>query len=220
MKKLRKLITKKRLKRFILIAFLAWILLLFTANQVVESKTDNFIFNSVDKVPTKKTALLLGTSKLTKSGKENEYFSNRIDATVELFKAHKISGVLISGDNSRSDYNEPEDMKVALLKAGIPASKIALDYAGFSTYESIFRAESVFDQKEFIVVSQDFHSRRAVYIANYLGLNAVAYNAKDVTHYGGFLTKLREKFARVNLFIDLWFEVPPTYKGDKVLIEF
>lgn len=216
---MRKIILKKRLKRLFLIAFSICIVLLFIAHQVVESKTNEFVYTSVAQTPNNTIGLLLGTSKYTKKGKLNAYYSNRISATVELFNANKIKGVLISGDNSRIDYNEPEDMKKDLIKAGIPENKIVLDYAGFSTYESIIRAEKIFDLSNFTIISQDFHARRAVYTAHYLGLNAIAYNAKDVHQYGGFLTKVREKFARIKLFIDLWFEVPPTYSGDKIKIQ-
>ena len=107
--------------------------------------------------------------------------------------SHKIEFIVISGDNSKKDYNEPLDMKNELIKAGIPPEKIYLDYAGFRTYDSVIRLDKIFGQKKFTVISQDFHNRRAIYIARHLNLQAIGFNAKDVDVYNGFKTKLREK---------------------------
>ena len=149
----------------------------------------------------------------------NLYFKYRIDATVSLFKSGKINFVLISGDNSSADYNEPEDMKQELMKRGIPAEKIVLDFAGFRTFDSVYRANEIFGQASFTIISQEFHNQRALYIANSLDLNAVAFNAKDVTDYNGFKTKIREKFARVKVLLDILFNKKPKFLGEKINIE-
>lgn len=132
------------------------------ADQQVESRTSGAIFSSAGDVPASKAGLLLGTAKLHKSGRPNLYFTYRIDAAETLFKAGKITYIVISGDNSRKDYNEPQDMKDALVERGVPAERIYLDYAGFRTFDSVYRMEAIFGQMDFVVISQAFHVKRAV----------------------------------------------------------
>ena len=91
-------------------------------------------------------------------------------------------------------------------------------YAGFRTYDSVVRMEKIFGQESFTVISQEFHNRRAVYIAQALGLDAVGYNAADVAAYAGMKTRLREKLARVRMFMDLWTGKTPKFLGEPVEI--
>ena len=92
-------------------------------------------------------ALLLGTAREI-NGNRNAFYTRRIEAAAELFKSGKVRGILASGDNGRSDYDEPSDMKADLIAAGVPARFITLDYAGFRTRDSIMRAKQVFGQDE------------------------------------------------------------------------
>ena len=189
------------------------------ANYAVRHTAKAFIYQNIDSIPQNKAGLLLGTSKLLRSGLPNQYFQNRIQATVDLYKAGKIEVVVISGDNSRKGYNEPEDMKSELMLRGIPEDKIYLDYAGFRTLDSVVRMEKIFGQKSFTIISQKFHNQRAIYIAHAKGLQVVGYNAEDVNAYSGFKTQLREKFARVKLFLDLWTGKNPKFLGEPVIIQ-
>lgn len=216
---LKRLLTWKFLLRSFFVLIISYVLIVFLADWRVESKTDELVYTDVKKIPHRKVGLLLGTSKLLMNGWINSYFQYRIDAATALFKAGKIDYILISGDNGRKEYNEPEDMKQALIENGIPADKIVLDYAGFRTFDSIFRADKIFGQKQFTIISQDFHTRRAIYIAQYLGLDAIGYNAEDVIAYYGFRTKLREKLARTNMFLDFIFSKQPKFLGEKIAIE-
>ncbi|HNX59593.1 MAG TPA: ElyC/SanA/YdcF family protein, partial [Spirochaetota bacterium] len=108
--------------------------------------------------------------------------------------------------------------KDELLSAGIPESRIFLDYAGFRTYDSIYRMDKIFGQKSFTVISQRFHNQRAVYIARSLGLRASGFNAADVDAYYGFRTNVREKFARVKVFIDFATGKKPKFLGEPIEI--
>jgi len=189
------------------------------ANHRVESSTDRDVFSNIAQLPTNKVGLLLGTSKVIHGGRPNLYFYNRIEATVRLFKTGKIEVVVISGDNGRSGYNEPQDMKAALVQAGISPEKIYLDYAGFRTYDSVYRMKAIFGQTKFTVISQEFHNRRAVFIAKALKLDVVGYNARDVNAYNGFKTKLRERFARVKVLLDVCFQFKPRFLGERILIK-
>ncbi len=138
---------------------------------------------------------------------------------MELYHAGKIQNIVISGDNSQKDYNEPQDMMDALVAAGIPANRIYLDFAGFRTFDSVFRMNVIFGQSSFTIISQEFHNLRAIYIARALGLNASGYNAKDVDAYNGFKTQVREKFARVKVLLDIWVGKQPKFLGQKIVIK-
>jgi len=203
---------------FVFGAAMSVVLIIFM-NHRINQQSKSFVFESVEAIPENKVGLLLGTSKSLKSGSPNQYFYNRITAAVELFNAGKIKIIVISGDNSQKHYNEPQDMKDELIKRGIPESKIHLDYAGFRTYDSMYRMDKIFGQKSFTIISQEFHNQRAIYIANSLGLTTIGYNAKDVDAYNGFKTKLREKFARVKVLIDLTVSKKPKFLGEKIIIE-
>ena len=220
---MKKLIKSSKWARRIKLSILTGTILIFAvivcANYAVRHTAKAFIYQNIDSIPQNKAGLLLGTSKLLRSGLPNQYFQNRIQATVDLYKAGKIEVVVISGDNSRKGYNEPEDMKSELMLRGIPEDKIYLDYAGFRTLDSVVRMEKIFGQKSFTIISQKFHNQRAIYIAHAKGLQVVGYNAEDVNAYSGFKTQLREKFARVKLFLDLWTGKNPKFLGEPVIIQ-
>lgn len=201
-------------KRLVVFSFL----LLLWSNYRVYAVSKDHISSNLNDLPNAKTALLLGTSRLLKGGKQNWYFEFRIRACVDLYNSGKVKNILISGDNSRVEYNEPEDMKQELIKRGVPAHKIFLDYAGFDTYDSVLRAWKIFGQTEFIVVSQKQHNQRAVYIARRNGLTAYGYNATDVKKMGGIKTKIREYFACVKAFLDVLFNVDPYFLGEREYI--
>lgn len=188
----------------------------FAAGYAVQRATDGRVYASLDEVPANRVGLLLGTSRTVRSGRPNEYFYNRVDAAAALYRAGKVEYLVISGDNGRKSYNEPQDMKDALVERGVPAEAVYLDYAGFRTYDSVVRMEKIFGQGRFTVVSQEFHNRRAIYIARALGLEAVGYNAADVAAYDGVKTRYREKLARVKMFMDLWTGKNPKFLGEPV----
>ena len=190
----------------------------FAAGYAVQRATDGRVYTSSDEIPANRVGLLLGTSRTVRSGRPNAYFYNRVDAAVALYRAGKVECLVISGDNGRKEYNEPQDMKDALVERGVPAEAIYLDYAGFRTYDSVVRMEKIFGQGRFSVISQEFHNRRAIYTARALGLDAVGYNAADVYAYNGMRTKFREKLARVKLFLDLWTGKNPKFLGEPVEI--
>ena len=195
------------------------VLFVWWANHKIETETKNFVSYDIQKLPNEKVGLLLGTSKILKSGWKNLYFFNRIDAAEQLYKSGKIKYILISGDNSTKDYSEPEDMQAELIKRGIPADKIVLDFAGFRTLDSVVRAKEIFGQNSFIIISQKFHNERAVFLAQHYGIKAYGFNAKDVNKYFGFKTKVREYFARAKVFVDFLLGVEPKFGGEKVEIK-
>jgi SanA protein len=207
-------------KAFLLIVFsiLFFFVFSFWANYKIEKTSEAFIFDNVSELPEIETGLLLGTSKVLANGTPNQYFQNRIHAAIELFEAKKIKYIIISGDNSREEYNEPLDMKNELLLNGIPDSVIYLDYAGFRTFDSVIRSKKIFGQHKIISISQKFHNQRSVFIARKNDIEAYGYNAKDVDASIGFKTNLREFFARTKVFFDQLINREPKFLGEKVIL--
>ena len=205
-------------KTFLYSTIFGKVCLLFTAfaNYKIENSTKEFVTDKLEILPKTKVAVVLGTAPNLVNGYQNYYFTYRIEAATKLYKSGKVTHFILSGDHGRKNYNEPEAMKQALIKNGIPENVIYLDYAGFRTLDSMIRAKEIFGQKEFIVVSQEFHNERAVYIARQNGINAYGYNAKDVNKNAGLKTNIREYFARAKVFIDSFFGVQPKFLGEKI----
>lgn len=195
------------------------IVLIFITNIIIELGTRGKTFASTSEIQKNKVGLVLGTAKLLRNGNVNLYFKYRIAATVKLYKAGKIDFVLVSGDNGRTEYDEPTDFKDELIKNGVPEDKIFLDYAGFRTLDSVVRAKKVFGQKSITIISQEFHNERAVFLARRHGMKAVGFNAKDVTNRYGIRVKIREYFSRTKVFIDLLFGVQPKFLGKTIEIK-
>ena len=193
--------------------------LIHLSNQSIKDYSKEYISSDIHKIPCKQVGLLLGTSKVLMNGRTNPYFIERINATQRLFENGNIRCVIISGDNSKIEYNEPEDMKKELLKRGIPENAIYLDYAGFRTLDSVVRSNKVFGQKSIIVISQKFHNERAIFIARKHGIKAMGYNADQRSNKNNLLTQVRELLARVNAVLDIILKVQPKFLGSPVIIE-
>lgn len=216
LKRMKKLI-KNTIKIFLLL-FVVGIVFVIWSNFTIKDQTESFVTSDLSKLPSEKTGLLLGTSKTLSNGNPNAYFFNRIKAAADLYKSGKVQNIIVSGDNSQKDYNEPEEMKNELIKAGVPADRIFEDFAGFRTLDSVLRAKEIFGQNSYIIISQKFHNERAVYLARKNGIKAFGYNAEDVNKYAGFKTNAREKLARAKVFWDFMFGVEPKFGGEKILI--
>ncbi|MDF2455769.1 MAG: vancomycin high temperature exclusion protein [Cytophagaceae bacterium] len=209
----------RRLQWVVLIFVIVPVIAIIAADYTIEKSTDAFVYNDTTAIPYRKVGMLLGTAKHLKSGYINHYYQNRITAAVALYKAKKIEFIVISGDNGKETYNEPEDMMNDLVRLGVPMNKIFLDYAGFRTFDSVVRMNKIFGQSSFTVISQEFHNRRAIYIAQQKGLEAIGFNADDVSVAYGFKTQVREKLARVDVFVDLLNRTEPKFLGDPIEIK-
>lgn len=192
---------------------------LVVPDYLVNRKTANLLYNDLEKIPYQRVGLVLGTARYTKNGLVNLYFKNRINAAAKLYQAHKVDFLIVSGDNSRRDYDEPTAMQLALIESGVPKEKIFLDYAGFRTNDSVIRAQKVFGQNQLVIISQKFHNQRALYIAKHYNIEAIGYNAADVYSAVAVKVALREKLARSKLLLDLLVNRPPKYLGPSVEIK-
>jgi SanA protein len=203
----------------LLFLFALLVVVILSADYYVQSSVQSQLYKDIEAIPYNKVGLVLGTVKVLKNGNINRYYQYRIDAAVALFKAGKIKFVLVSGDNSKEGYDEPTDMRDDLIKQGVPEDKIFLDYAGFRTLDSVVRGKAVFGQKSMTIISQKFHNERAVFIANHKEIDAIGFEAKDVSMRAGLLVQSREKLARVKVLIDLILGVQPKFLGDKIEIK-
>lgn len=209
----------KKLIKISVISIVIGLVAILMSNIWVTQNAQNNTFTDVAKIEKNKVGLLLGTSKWLMNGRDNLYYTYRINAAVDLYKSGKIEFLLISGDNSTSKYNEPTMMKEDLIKRGIPKEKIYLDYAGFRTLDSVVRAKEIFGQDHLTIISQPFHNERAIFIAENKGIEAIGFNAKDVSRRYGVKVQVREKLARVKMLLDLLFGVQPKFLGEKIVIE-
>ena len=209
---------KKILKIFGLLLILL-VLIIFACNIIISSTADGKTFTDISSTTKNRVGLVLGTSNKLTNGSPNPYYTYRIDATKALYNAGKIEFILVSGDNGSIYYNEPDTFKKDLVKAGIPEHVIFLDYAGFRTLDSMFRAKFIFGLDDVTVISQKFHNERAIYIAKQKGLNAIGFNAQDVSTSQGLKVQFREYLARVKVFIDMLLNTQPKFYGTTVEIK-
>ncbi len=213
-----KKILKSKILKWVAGIVLFLIILSWWCNHLVISSTRSQVYSNIDSVPFRKVGIILGTNK-SWHGEENPFFKYRIDAAVALFKAGKIKHIIVSGDNHLSYYDESKDMEKELVKAGVPDSCITPDYAGFRTFDSMVRCLLVFGQDSVTVISQEAHNERAVYIANYYKMHAVAFNARNPSARFSLYTNIREYFAKCKAVIDLYIlHASPHFLGPKVKI--
>lgn len=209
----------KKILKILGLLFILLVFVIFTCNIIISNTADGKTFSDISSTPKNRVGLVLGTSNKLTNGSPNPYYTYRINATKALYNAGKIEFILVSGDNGSIYYNEPDTFKKDLIKAGIPERAIFLDYAGFRTLDSMFRAKFIFGLNNVTVISQKFHNERAIYIAKQKGLNAIGFNAQDVSTSQGIKVQLREYLARVKVFIDMLLNTQPKFYGTTIEIK-
>ena len=159
--------------------------------------------------------LVLGAG-VNPDGTPSKILQDRLDKAIDLYWDGAADKLLLSGDNGTVEYNEVKAMKNYVVNAGVPASDVFLDHAGFSTYESMYRAKKIFGVKSAIVVTQQYHEYRALYIGHRLGMDVRGIAAEN-KHYSGQATReVREFLAREKDFVSCITWPKPTYLGNKI----
>jgi len=172
------------------------------------------VYRSLAAAPVRDVGLVLGTSKETRHGQANLHFNQRMEAAAALYRAGKVRHLLLSGDHHVAGYDEPDDMRAALIAAGVPAGAITCDYAGFRTLDSVVRAKEVFGLSRCTIITEAYHCPRALWIAREHGLDAIAFAAPDVGLKSWSLrAKIREQLARSWCAVDLYV----LHRGPKFL---
>ena len=193
---------------------------IFLSKYEIDRVSKGKIYENIEKVPGCKVGVVLGCSKYLRNGSPNLYFQQRIKAAKELYFSDQVKFLLVSGDNSTKYYDEPTTMKKDLVQLGVPEKKIFCDYAGLSTLDSVVRAKEVFKENRFVVISQDFHVRRAVYIGMAHNIDLIGYSSGSISGVGSVRTELRECLARVKTIMDVTFlQRKPKFMGDPVVIK-
>ncbi len=173
--------------------------------------------DDIDQIPRHKVAVVFGAGVFNNLPSPVLY--DRILAGTELYKAGKISKLLMSGDNRLLGYNEPEVMRRTALQMGVPDADIVLDYAGRSTYETCYRAQAIFDLDSVVLVTQRFHLDRAMMICEQLGIDAIGFVADRRPYRGMWFNHTREVLATMKAMWDVFITRPLPVMGDKVKIE-
>ena len=181
-----------------------------------------YIYTDLHKLPHKRAALLLGTTKYVAKGRKNYFYLYRIRAAVALWKTHKVDAIVVSGDNGTRYYDETTAMYRDLIRAGVPARYITRDYAGFRTLDSVVRAKAIFSLKDYIIVSQRFHLERALFIAHTKGQKTIGFVAKDIPGTSAAKRmKVRELLARTKAFLDVYvLGTEPKFYGKKERVRY
>ncbi len=190
-------------KKGVAIVLVAFILIALVNAWVVLSTFDS-VHHDLNALHHTTAGLVLGTSPKLQNGNPNPFFKERILSAASLYIQNKVDYLIVSGDNRTKYYNEPREMKEALMELGVPENKIVQDTAGIKTYLSIDRCKNVFGEKDITVVTQSFHSFRAVYISNALGVEAQAYATNDIPFRQSFPVVCREFFARPKAIYDIY----------------
>jgi len=213
-------LTFKKICLYLVLMGFAGICYLGASNIYVELVSKDLTSSEVKEVPYHRVGIVLGTNPISRfTGRRNPFYDYRIEAATRLYKAGKIERILVSGDNGKKTYSEPDMMKEELVKAGIPEAHIYCDYAGFSTMDSMIRAKKVFGLSDFTVISQNFHNERAIAIAQWNDLDVYGYNAKDIKRGRGTKVQIREFFARGLMVVENIIGRQPRYLGDMIEIK-
>lgn len=188
-------------------------------NIIVCTSADKYVLSLEDacKLTEVDCIIVLG-AKVREDGSLSSVLQDRVDMGAELYLNGASERILVSGDHSKPNYDEANAMKKSLVNMGIPADDIFTDHAGLDTYDTMYRARDVFCAKKVIIVTQDFHIDRAVFIARSLGLDAYGVISDSENRYFNIKTEIREYFARTKYAFSALFKPKPTYLGEAIPI--
>ena len=150
------------------------------------------------------------------SGRPSDMLADRLRRGIELYQSGAAPKLLVSGDHGQKDYNEVKAMKLEAMEEGIPSEDIFMDHAGFSTYESMYRAKEIFQADKMIIITQEYHLYRALYIAEKLGIEAYGVASDYHTYVGQFMRECREILARCKDFVNTIIKPEPTHLGNVI----
>ena len=213
--------TKKKTLRSIMSIFLCLCILGITAltviNSIVKLSTGDQIISSEEAAKLEDIDCILVLGCFVKDdGRPSDMLFDRLTRGVELYDMGAAPKLLMSGDHGREEYDEVAAMKQFAIDEGIPSEDVFMDHAGFSTYESVFRAKEIFQADKILIVTQEYHLYRALYIANQLDVEAYGVSSDYHTYVGQFMRDFREMLARVKDCATCIFKPEPTYLGEAI----
>ena len=210
---------KKILKKLLIIfgiVILLLILYIFSINLYVylQVKKQIIMEKDYDKIGKVDCIIVLGGG--IRNDKPSPILKDRLDKAIELYKLGLAPKIIMSGDHGKEKYDEVNVMKNYAIEKGVPSEDIFMDHAGFSTYETMYRAKDVFGVENAIIVTQKYHIFRSIYIANKLGLKVYGVYADENKYSGRYYREIREVLARNKDVIKCIFKPKPTYLGEKI----
>ena len=209
-------LTKKRVLHLCLRLLVILVLLVLIPNFLVKLSSRTLIVTPEKAADLEADCILVLGAGLQPDGKPSPMLSERIRTGVALYKAGASARLLMSGDHGTKGHDEVNAMKDAALAAGVPSEAVFMDHAGFSTYDSMYRARDIFGAKKLVVVTQEYHLPRALWIARRMGLEAVGV-ACDTQRYSGQLYReLRELLARDKDFVKCLKMPEPRVLGEAI----
>lgn len=199
-----------------LIIIIVVIVIMLGINLYVKSSTKKQIIVNDDYSSLKDIDCIIVLGAGIWGDKPSPMLEDRLLEAIDLYQNNVSSKIIMSGDHGRQDYDEVNTMKSFAIEKGVPSESIFMDHAGFSSYESIYRAKEIFGAKKIVIVTQKYHLYRALYIANQLGIEAYGVGADPRQYVGATYREIREILARNKDFIKCIFKPEPTYLGDTI----
>lgn len=207
----------KRFSLFILLVLTIGLALIWGLNTYILQATNSRVYEDMDSLPLAHTVIILGAS-VHSDGKLSPILQDRVDTGFRLYKNNKVKRFLLSGDNRSSDYDEVSAMRNYLINLGVPPAHIFTDPAGIDTYDSMYRSNAIFEVPSAIVVTQQFHLPRTLFIAKNLGLNYMGYPADSRQYQTETSLLRREKLANFKALYEVVANQIPEGMGKKIPI--
>lgn len=205
----------KKIFCYVTILGILLFILIFFVNYKILSFASPYIYQNQNQVPVAQAVLVLG-AKVKTNGSLSSILEDRAQTALELYQAKKVEKILVSGDHGTKTYDEVNALKKYFLEKGVPATDLFLDHAGFDTYDSMYRARDIFHANSLIVVTQNFHLPRAVYIGKSLGENVLGLSADKHVYVGALRMEIREVLARVKAYFSVLLYLKPKFLGPAI----
>ena len=206
----------KKLLKYGIIVIIIIAIIVFGINLYVKISTNKQIIKENDYTELSDVDCIIILGAGIWGDKPSPMLEDRLLEGIKLYQNSVSDKIIMSGDHGRKEYDEVNIMKNYAIEKGIPSENIFMDHAGFSTYESIYRAKDIFEAKKVVIVTQEYHLYRALYIANQLGLEAYGVGADPRQYVGATFREIREILARDKDFIKCIFKPEPTYLGETI----
>lgn len=207
------------MKKYFKIAFylaIIGLIAIVSVNYYVKSSTKKNIYYSIKRFPKNDVGIIFGAG--INGNQPSKYLKDRLDAGIMLWKAKRINKILLSGDNGRDEHDELTVMKNYCYNHGVDTTKIFIDYAGFDTYSTMYRAKHIFKIKRATLVSQEYHLNRAIYIGQKLGIKSTGYSANHGEYLGYKYVTFREYGSIFKSFFDVFRNREPRFLGGEINI--
>lgn len=205
----------KKIIKYIAIILIIIIAIILIINFYVKATTKKQIISETEaNIENVDCILVLGAG--IWGDKPSPMLEDRLLQAISLYNNNVSSKIIMSGDNGTQDYDEVNIMKQFAIEKGVPSEDIFMDHAGFSSYESVYRAKEIFKAKKIIIVTQKYHLYRAIYIANQLGIEAYGVASDPRQYMGATYREIREILARNKDFVKCIFKPEPTYLGETI----